>query len=170
VDAAIVRFKAGVSRPQIDSVNSALGCTIAYAHPYLVNQFLIRMPGDQGTDLLSICRAYYESESCVFAEPNRLSKARINVFPNDPYYSLQWYLHNDGSNGAVDADIDADSAWMVTTGSANVTIGVLDSGLDFDHEDLTGIDTVYCYDAAQSVPIDPAAPVVTDYDPTFDCG
>ena len=45
--------------------------------------------------------------------------------PNDPFFDKQWAL----------AKIEAESAWKVTTGS-NVTIAVIDSGVDLDHPEL----------------------------------
>ena len=49
-----------------------------------------------------------------------------NITPNDPYYSEQYYLQK----------ILMESAWNITTGDSTVIIGVVDSGLDFDHPDL----------------------------------
>ncbi|MBI1288637.1 MAG: S8 family serine peptidase [Flavobacteriales bacterium] len=61
---------------------------------------------------------------------------------NDPRYDRQWNLKNDGTptqgNGTPGADIDAEAAWAVTTGSSNVHIVVVDSGVDTLHPDLEG--------------------------------
>ncbi|HTY14211.1 MAG TPA: S8 family serine peptidase, partial [Methanoregulaceae archaeon] len=47
-------------------------------------------------------------------------------YPNDPYFSQQWYLKK----------IDAPDAWTISTGSPDVEIAVLDSGIDINHPDL----------------------------------
>jgi len=57
--------------------------------------------------------------------------------PNDPQFSEQWALHNQGQNGGKErADIDALKAWTKTQGNKNVVVAVLDSGVDYNHVDL----------------------------------
>lgn len=54
-------------------------------------------------------------------------------FPNDPAFSQLWGMYN-----WADSDIDAPEAWRVWTGEigAGITVGVVDSGIDYMHEDL----------------------------------
>ena len=49
-----------------------------------------------------------------------------NSPPNDPGLNNQWYL----------SAINAGQAWSVTTGNSDVIVAVLDSGVDWLHEDL----------------------------------
>ncbi|MDJ0839566.1 MAG: S8 family serine peptidase [Acidobacteriota bacterium] len=57
--------------------------------------------------------------------------------PDDPLFPQQWGLLNDGSNGGTEgADIDVTAAWDTTTGSDEVIVAVLDSGIALDHPDL----------------------------------
>jgi subtilisin family serine protease len=57
--------------------------------------------------------------------------------PNDPYYPQLWGLNNTGqSGGTPDADIDAPEAWDIQTGNPNLVIGVIDTGVDYNHPDL----------------------------------
>ncbi len=57
--------------------------------------------------------------------------------PNDPRYGELYGLHNTGqSGGSADADIDAPEAWQVSTGSRDVIVGVVDTGIDYTHPDL----------------------------------
>jgi subtilisin family serine protease len=56
---------------------------------------------------------------------------------NDPDFSQLWGLNNTGQNGGTpDADIDAPEAWDVQTGNPDFVVGVIDSGVDYNHPDL----------------------------------
>ncbi|CAD5979954.1 Thermitase [Planktothrix rubescens NIVA-CYA 18] len=58
--------------------------------------------------------------------------------PNDPSYSQLWGLNNTGQDGGTpDADIDAPEAWDIQKGDPNLVIGVIDTGVDYDHPDLS---------------------------------
>lgn len=79
------------------------------------------------------------------------------LVPDDSLYNNQWYL-NQGS----DVDISAEEAWDTTTGSPNVAVGVLDSGVDWTHPDLgmgaDAYENIYLNagEDAWSDPLDPA--------------
>jgi subtilisin family serine protease len=69
-------------------------------------------------------------------EPNY--KVRALGVPNDPYFSTLWAMRNTGqSGGTANADIDAVSAWDITTGSDDVVVAVIDTGIDHRHPDIS---------------------------------
>jgi large repetitive protein len=71
----------------------------------------------------------------AYAEPDGLIFS--TGIPNDPNFAAQYNMHNTGQNsGTVDADIDAPEAWNIATGSRNVLVGIVDSGIDINHPDL----------------------------------
>ncbi len=62
---------------------------------------------------------------------------QFNVMPNDPQVGQLWGLENSGqTGGASDADIDAAAAWGISTGSRNIVVAVIDTGVDWRHPDL----------------------------------
>jgi subtilisin family serine protease len=74
-------------------------------------------------------------------EPNYILYAIAE--PNDTYFSLLWGLKNTGQNiggqtGIAGADIEAASAWELSTGSPASVVGVVDTGVAYTHPDLAG--------------------------------
>ena len=70
-----------------------------------------------------------------FAEQEGL--AYEDLTPNDPYFP--WSGSNVLSGGQWGHKLtQAIQAWDVTTGSSNVTVAVVDSGIDAAHPDLAG--------------------------------
>ena len=73
-----------------------------------------------------------------YVEPDYIRT--ISATPNDSAFTngTLWALHNFGqSNGVAGADIGAMSAWDITTGSTNVIVAVVDTGIRYTHQDLT---------------------------------
>ncbi len=60
-----------------------------------------------------------------------------SLVPDDPEFAEQHGLSNTGQNGGnSDADVDAEQAWDITTGSLDNVVAVIDSGVDYTHPDL----------------------------------
>jgi subtilisin family serine protease len=71
-----------------------------------------------------------------YVEKNFIGHADA-VIPNDPHFSKLWGLRNTGQTGGKsDADIDAPEAWDIHKGSTSIVVAVIDSGIDYNHEDL----------------------------------
>ncbi len=75
-------------------------------------------------------RKYEQDPGVEYAEPNYIVHGLATI-PADPSFSLQWSLDNNN-----DFDIDGPEAWDITTGSDNVIIAVIDSGLAYNHPDF----------------------------------
>ena len=75
-----------------------------------------------------------------YAEPNYI----VTTFeePNDPLFPQLWGLKNvgqpvnGGSPGTPGADISAIEGWETTLGNASNVVGVVDTGIDYNHPDL----------------------------------
>jgi subtilisin family serine protease len=84
---------------------------------------VVRVPADPP----AWARAIRSTPGVRYAEPDYLVEADQTV-PNDPMLPSQWGLQA----------IHAPAAWDLTTGSPNVVVGVIDSGIDETHPDLAG--------------------------------
>ncbi|MBK0383940.1 S8 family serine peptidase [Pedobacter sp. SD-b] len=58
-------------------------------------------------------------------------KLYLDTPPNDNAYYLQA-----GLDQANDIDIDVEDAWLTNTGSPNVRVAILDTGIDYNNDDL----------------------------------
>jgi subtilisin family serine protease len=105
---------------------------------------------DRYRDILSLCEAFEKNKNVDYAEPDFVGEAAgeksssIEFKPNDEFFSRQWGLNNDGSAttsrgrpGKVGADINAIKGWDIETGSEDVIVAILDSGVKLNHPDLS---------------------------------
>lgn len=131
---------------ELDAVLSGLGVQgIARLHPPAPPTVGARSAGESGARALdfavpmaSTFRIAFDRDTSVddavaqladvdgveYVEPNRYREA-YNT-PNDPSFPAQWGF----------AHVNAPAAWDRTTGSANVTVAVIDTGIDLDHPEL----------------------------------
>ena len=84
--------------------------------------------------------AYFDGAPGVeYAEPNYMVYAIAT--PNDSSFPSLWGMLNSGqvmggSTGTPGTDIKATLAWNFTTGSTANVVGVVDTGVDYNHPDL----------------------------------
>jgi subtilisin family serine protease len=94
------------------------------------------------TNLKPIIDAYYETGEIEYAEPDYVGTLGgvQEVIPNDQYYFRQWGLHNDGTFppglAVAGCDLDMQNAWEIEQGDSSITVGILDTGVKFDHPEL----------------------------------
>jgi len=68
-----------------------------------------------------------------WAEPNYLLS--LDFAPDDPYYAN---YQSDPKYGGYLLNMEMEAAWDLSLGDPSVVIAIIDTGLDFDHEDLAG--------------------------------
>ena len=87
-------------------------------------------------DIPDVLSDLNENENVVYAQPNyRVTLSEIDI--------NQWGLQNSGQSvntvqGTTGYDINVVEAWNITQGSGDVVVGVVDSGIDINHEALAG--------------------------------
>lgn len=96
---------------------------------------------DAKNDEKALLKTLKKDPSVKTAQLNHLLELRQTV-PNDPVFTQQWHHKNVGaSGGAVDADVDSDDAWDITTGGVTldgdtIVVAVIDNGTSVNHPDL----------------------------------
>jgi len=129
----LVKFKPTTGQMRASAVMNTLGIH-PVKHFRMVDVHLSRTP--PGKTVAETVRQLKKSPVVEYAEPNYIWYAD-EIIPDDPDFGLLWGLNNTGqSGGTVDADIDAPEAWEVQTGSSDVVIAVIDTGVDYEHVDL----------------------------------
>jgi subtilisin family serine protease len=88
----------------------------------LSRMYLLKLTS--GSDVFASVKALMATECVRYAQPNY--EIGEDAVPSDESYSSQWGL----------ATIQAASAWDLVTGNDQMIIGVVDSGVDYTHEDL----------------------------------
>lgn len=136
-DHAMMRFPAGFDREAVAAWCTRHGLTL---RKKLATDdiFLVQAPRPVLDAVASLIRDFsteFAGQELALAEPDYLQFAEAT--PSDPSFGSLWGLHNTGqSSGTADADIDAPEAWSLSTGSRDVVVGVIDTGIDRTHPDL----------------------------------
>jgi len=117
----LVKYNFGASLTQIANLNQKFQATIK-ERLNLPSTFVLKVP--PGKEEL-LAKVFSSLPIVDYAEPNYEVEAFF--VPNDPYFSQQW--------GLTKASFP--QAWDKTTGSTNVKIAILDTGIDNNHQDLS---------------------------------
>ncbi len=137
----LVKFRPGISEQVIGEITGRLQDQVEDGIESVPGLWAIDDLNDAEVD--AVVAEYRALPEVEYAEPNfEISLDHENggpqhIHPLDPRFSSQWALANEGqSGGSSGADISAMQAWATTTGSHEIVIAVLDSGVAYDHEDL----------------------------------
>jgi subtilisin family serine protease len=139
----LVKFKSGVSQETIERLTSLRHDRV---EDRIENVEGLEAIDDlDNADAATVVSEYQQLPEVEYAEPNfeieldatEASGPLVPILPQDPQFNDQWALANSGQRGGKQgADISATLAWATTTGSDKVVVAVLDSGVDYTHEDL----------------------------------
>ncbi|MFC1767768.1 S8 family serine peptidase [Candidatus Margulisiibacteriota bacterium] len=131
---AIMAFSPGsdpassiISRAKITKIRAASGSKRAgfsIASNTVDSPGIYKLKFNDSEDLYALKKQLLKDPSVEYVEPNYIFQAF--VVPNDPSYQYQWGLQK----------IAAASAWDVHKGDSDVVVAVIDTGVDYRHQDL----------------------------------
>lgn len=138
----LVKFKSGVSQQAIESLTERLNDRVEDRFENLEGWEAI--DDLDNADASALVEEYSRLPEVEYVEPNfeinldeKAEGPLVPIFPQDPQFNDQWALANSGQRGGKNgADISATLAWAKTTGSEEIVVAVLDTGVDYTHEDL----------------------------------
>jgi subtilisin family serine protease len=133
---ALVKFKPSVSQERIAAILNENG-TELITMIQGIGVHHVRIVGKDTVE--TVVKNLSTFPEVEYAEPNYIH--HVTAIPNDTQFTSLWGLHNTGQDvagtvGTAGVDIDASEAWDITTGSPNVIIGGIDTGIAYDHPDL----------------------------------
>jgi thermitase len=146
----IVKYADGVSTAERVALFDRAGVTRTVGSVAGVGAKVVTVGGDPVT----VAGRLNRSALVAYAEPNYILSTQAT--PNDPLFSQLYGLHNTGQTGGTsDADIDAPEGWDAAglggfPASGGVKIGIVDTGIDQGHPDLSG-KTVNCADSLNGI-------------------
>lgn len=98
-------------------------------------------------EVLAMTSTLCNDENVIGCEA--ICNTKIKAF--NPLYSKQYYLHN--TNGI---DINAEPAWNIATSlGKNITVAIIDEGVDHNHEDLKNVLNGYTVGGGNGEPTNP---------------
>jgi len=138
-DQILVSFKPGTAAWDRAGAHASLG-TKAKGRIPQIDVEIVDVPKDRSVE--GLVKMYEKNPNVVFAEPDYVWE--LEMTPNE---SLFWRQSHS-------VDIGLPEAWDVTQGSPNVTIAILDSGIDTTHPDLQRLVPGYDFGEGDSDPTD----------------
>ena len=130
---------------EIQSLSSLAGVSLQYKRAMSGNTHVLTLPQSLSlADAQAVAAKLMTSPNVEYAEPDRILTADLDtqdtapapaarplqLSPNDPEYSNQWHYYENWG-------INAPAAWDITTGSSNIVVAVIDTGIT-NHADLAG--------------------------------
>jgi subtilisin family serine protease len=102
-------------KPAVESVNGEKTSDLSLIYVVKYNS---------GRSIEEAVNEIYATGEVEYAQPKYIQK--VSFTPNDPSLGQQYYINR----------IQATAGWDVQQGDTNVVIGIVDSGIDWDHPDL----------------------------------
>jgi subtilisin family serine protease len=113
------------------ALSKTAGITLRHVSAMSGGAFVLGLPSKMPLTAVTIVTEKLEADPSVkYAEPVTVQKAA--AVPNDQYYPLQWHFFEPAGG------VNLPRAWDISTGSPNLVVAVLDTGILFQHPDLVG--------------------------------
>lgn len=130
----IIKLQGNLSMYNLDEIESSLNVKIIRRISNLSQALLVKVKDEKAAGSLFV------NPMIVTVDANEIVTLQSTV--NDPEFGKLWGLKNTGTNdprglpGKAGYDVNAEKAWDITTGSEDVIVAVIDTGVDPNIADL----------------------------------
>lgn len=140
----LVKFREGTNQYKVSMIINSAGHKVIKTLSAALkeeNSLIKRVKINDGDAVENEISFYEANPDVEYAEPNYIYRA-MNTVPDDTDFNQQWGLNNSGqsvndTSGTSNKDIDAPEAWDKITNCSNVIVAVLDTGINYNHRDLS---------------------------------
>ena len=130
---------------RVNALSSRAGVELTHFRFMSGNGHVLKLPQRMTLpEAKAIARSLQSDPSVEYAVPDRRMFKMIAP-PNDPQYANQWHYKTPGAPDNEPGGANLQGAWDITTGSSGIVAAVIDTGILFNHADITGR-TVAGYD------------------------
>ncbi len=119
----LVRFRSAPTAEVMNRTGKRAGVTPIRRLPLVPDLYLVSDEGKHEPP--ETLRRLLEDENVLFAEPDYVWK-KTGTVPDDPRFGELWGLEK----------IAAPKAWSLATGTRDIVVAVIDTGVDYTHPDL----------------------------------
>jgi len=131
----IVQLSPFVEKEVIQERLNELGCELG--SEVSGNSFLVKIMEEPTLEMHFNKKEAMQSLNDIIEEVEPDYFVTTVKLSNDTKLHDLWGMNNEGQTGGTeDKDIDAPEAWDLNTGSKDILVGIIDTGIDRNHEDL----------------------------------
>ena len=141
----LVKFKPTVASQERLAIVAAMRSTIRAD----LKQHWTHVKLGAGQTVETALAAYQNDPNVEYVQPNYIYHTTAITAPNDPQYGQLWAFNNTGQTIATGAyptnnpgttgdDMNIEPAWGHITDCSSVVVAVVDSGVNYDQQDLAG--------------------------------
>src|SRR5215211_1858442 len=130
-----VKFADDKHRDRVLEVLHDLGLTVKQELPYATNAFFVAAPEGTGQRVFDIADELLRREDVEYCHPELVRRlGQRSIFPQ------QWHLKTTTIDGQwINASANVEAAHAITEGEG-VTIAIIDTGTDIDHDEFSSPD------------------------------
>lgn len=126
-----VKFDDDVAATKCKKLLKEFGLKIKREIEYSRNAYFVEAPENTGLEVFNIAEKLLKDATVELCHPELVREMRSRAA-----FSQQWHLKKTTVNGnSVDAHAGVEAAWNTTQGEG-ITIAIIDTGIDIDHEEF----------------------------------